>query len=173
MSNQLPKSWIFLFLAVIGLLIGLYVTSPQPSEKIPVEQLPETSRAITFDDMLSNGNDAIYIENQTAEQTQVVIGYVVLSRPGYVVIYDDHGGIPGEKIGVSEHMEEGGEHMFMRVDEPFVDGEIYYAMLWHDNGDGIYRESTDMQVVDSTDSVVLMTFEAIAGVEPEIEPIHP
>jgi len=173
MNNQIPKSWILLFLAVVGILVGLYLTSPDPVVTGESDALPETSRAITFEGMLLTGGNAIYLENQTAEQTQVLIGYVVLSAAGYVVVYDDNDGVPGEVVGVSDLLEDGGEHILMRVDEPLQDGEIYYAMLFHDDGDGLFRALSDTQAIDSTDSVILMTFEATIDAAPEVEAVMP
>lgn len=173
MNNQVPKSWVFLFLAVTAVLIGIYFTTPTPTEPDASESLPETSRTTTFEEMLEHGENAIYLEDQTAGQTEVVVGYVVLSSPGYVVIYGDEEGVPGEEIGSSALLEEGGEHISLRVDDVLVDGDVYYAMLWHDDGDGLFRDSRDTQVNDSADSVILMTFEASANTEPESGAVMP
>jgi hypothetical protein len=123
--------------------------------------------------MLELGDDAIYVENQTGGSTFVLAGFAVLSKPGFIVIYDDQSGVPGSFVGKSMLLPTGGEHVIVPVDEPLVDGQVYYAMLYHDDGDGQFREDEDTQVIDSADSVVLMTFLASSQASPEVGSVNP
>lgn len=174
MNNQIPKSWIFLFLAVGAVLVGLYLTTPEPQSSTSQEsEALEPTRAQTFETMLEVGEDAIYLENQTSGETQVQVGYVILSEPGFVVIYNDQAGIPGEVIGVSQFLQEGGEHLLVRVDELLENAGVYYAALHHDNGDKRFDLARDVLVNDTNDSVVLMTFLAQEDAVPEDGPVMP
>lgn len=177
MNQQVPKLWIFVFLAVVATLVGIYVTSPKPQtipvDTDPLDELPESDRAMTFEQMLVTGKNAIYLENQASGSAEVTIGFVVLSDPGYVVIFDNNDGVPGEIIGYSALLQKGGEHIVMRADTPLEEDALYFAMLYHDNGDGYFSAVTDTQVLDTENSVVLMTFIAQEGVVPEAEPVTP
>ena len=76
-------------------------------------------------------------------------------------------------IGESSLLESGGEHLVVPVDEPLVQDQVYYAMLYHDDGNGRFREDEDAQAVDSQQSVILMSFLASSEFDPESGPVVP
>jgi hypothetical protein len=175
MQQNVPKSWIFVFLAVIAAIIGLMLTS-EPTEPVveeEVEEVREVTRSATFNNMLATGDDAIYLENQPAGEEEVDVGYVVLSQPGYVVIAADDDGVPGKRIGTSRWMNDGGEHVTVELTQALEHDKVYYAVVHHDNGDQVFNVATDPAATDMEDSVVLMTFLALNGAEPETEPVMP
>lgn len=176
MQEKLPKSWIIVFIAVMAAVIGFALTS-QPDEPIQPEEAKETtmepSRAATFEGMLETGSDAIYLDNQTAGQSEVIVGYVVLSQPGFVVIAADNDGVPGERVGTSRWMDNGGEHVSIGLDQALELDQVYYAVVHHDNGDGAFNVTTDPAATDAEDSVVLMTFLAWEDAVPEPSPVMP
>jgi hypothetical protein len=176
MQNQVPKSWILLFIAVFVVILAIYLTGPQSPQNGSVgysEAIETSDRSTTFDQMLLVGDDAIYLENQTADASVVIVGYVLLSRAGYVVIYSDNDGVPGEVIGYSVLLEDGGEHVSIELNQPLVNDQVYYAVLYHDNNDQQFSAITDLQTTDSEESVVLMTFTAQANLFPETGAISP
>ncbi|MDG1949389.1 MAG: hypothetical protein P8J32_01040 [bacterium] len=175
MQQNVPKSWIFIFLAVIAAITGLILTT-EPTEEVveePTEEVMEATRSTTFTNMLATGEDAIYLENQPADTQSVDVGYVVLSQPGYVVIAADNDGVPGERIGTSRWMDDGGEHVTVDLTQTLLHDNVYYAVVHHDNGDGTFNVSTDPAATDTLDSVVLMTFIALDGAAPENKPVMP
>ncbi|MBI4592245.1 hypothetical protein HY733_02245 [Candidatus Uhrbacteria bacterium] len=174
MRQTIPKLWIFFFLVVLGIVAAILVTSPAaPSSNTAQLIEPEPTRYATFEQMLERGDDAIYVENQPSGQTFVQAGFVVLSKPGYIVIFDDRSGVPGSVIGESELWETGGEHLVVSIDEPLSDGQVYYAVLYHDDGNNRFRLDEDSQALDAQQSVVLMTFLANTDSKPETKPIEP
>ncbi|TAL49683.1 hypothetical protein EPN81_05055 [Patescibacteria group bacterium] len=174
MQQAVPKLWIFFFLIIVILVVAIFVSGPPaPSSGSNESSVPEPTRYATFEEMLDLGGNAIYVENQKSGSTSVLVGFVVLSAPGYVVIYNDNSGVPGSVIGESVLFQTGGEHLTISLNEPLVENQVYYAMLYHDDGDGRFRADTDVQVVDSEQSVVLMTFLASLEAEPEPGPIEP
>lgn len=175
MQQNVPKSWIFVFLAVMAAIIGLMFTS-EPAEPVleeEQEEVMEATRSSTFNNMLAMGDDAIYVENQPAGTGEVTIGYIVLSQPGYVIIAADDEGVPGKRIGTSRWMNDGGEHVTVELTELLAHDQVYYAVVHHDNGDEVFNVATDPAATDSEDSVVLMTFLALNGAEPESKPVMP
>ncbi len=170
-----PKSWIFFFVAVVLIIFGIYFTQPEAPSQTPTveESTAEQTRGTTFQGMLGRGGDAIYVEDQMVGTLMVQVGFVVLSVPGFVVIYDDAAGVPGSVIGSSELLQDGGEHLVVNVDDSLVDEQVYYAMLYHDDGDGVFDVERDAQATDFEDSVVLMSFLASENAQPESEAVSP
>ena len=168
MPQSVPKLWIFFFVIVAVLVGAILTTGPStPAFTQTQTNAPEPTRSTTFEEMLGRGGNAIYLENQTTGSTTVLVGFAVLSKPGFIVVYDDNGGVPGSIIGASSLLESGGEYLVVGVEEPLVEGRVYYAMLYHDDGDERFRVQEDTQVVDSEQSVILMNFIATTQAEPE------
>lgn len=159
---------------VLGLVVAILASGPSvPISTQTQSRAPEPTRYATFEEMLVRGDNAIYVENQTAGSTSVLVGFAVLSKPGFIIVYDDNGGVPGTVVGESALFESGGEHFVVLLDEPLAEDQVYYAMLYHDDGDGRFRAEIDTQVVDSEQSVILMNFIATAQAQPESGPVQP
>ncbi|NQV89572.1 MAG: hypothetical protein HQ488_04590 [Parcubacteria group bacterium] len=178
MTNQVPKLWIFFFIIIAGLIVGFALSSPAVQEQEEVVDFQENVemtgvREQTFGAMLDGGGNAIYLENQLSGTTGVQVGFAVLARPGFVVIFDDDDGVPGKVIGASDYLQNGGEHLTVALQTFLIDGAVYYAVLYHDNGDLVFDENADSQALDSTDSVVLMTFLSTYEAQPEVGAITP
>lgn len=175
MEQNIPKSWIFIFLMITALVITILLVGPEKpfSEQKQIPLAMEPSRSATFESMREAADNAIYVENQKTGSDSVQIGFVVLSRPGYVVIFNDQDGVPGSVIGQSDLLESGGEHFFVPMSESLQEGEVYYAMLYHDDGDKRFRLDKDAQVIDTQHSVILMNFVASEESEPESGSVIP
>ncbi|MEK7619903.1 MAG: hypothetical protein AAB413_01545 [Patescibacteria group bacterium] len=174
MQQAVPKLWIFFFVIIAVLIVAILASGPQaPITESLESTVPDPTRSATFEGMLDFGGNAIYVDNQPTGATSVVVGFAVLSAPGFVVVYNDGGGVPGSVIGESSLLESGGEHLVVPVDEPLVQDQVYYAMLYHDDGNGRFREDEDAQAVDSQQSVILMSFLASSEFDPESGPVVP
>jgi hypothetical protein len=170
----IPKSWILFFLAVIAIVVAILLTQPEEPVTSPSpDPTEDVTRGSTFSEMLERGGNAIYVEDQLTDSSTVQVGFVVLSAPGFVVIYDDADGVPDSVIGFSGRLAEGGEHVVVSVDAPLEHDRVYYAMLYHDDGDGAFQEETDSQATDSEDSVILMSFSARKEATPESGAVSP
>lgn len=168
MSHNFPKLWIFFFLITLVLVVTIIATAPSTPEVIETQtEAPEPTRYATYEEMLERGDDAVYIENQQSGLESVLVGFVVLAKPGFVVIYNDNGGIPGSIIGKSDILSSSGENVVIPIDESLVDDQVYYAIMYHDDGDGYFGAEEDTQAVDSQQSVVLMTF--LATLQSQLE----
>jgi len=174
MQQTLPKLWIFVFLAVGAIIVAILLTGPSaPTETQTDEIAMDSPRSATFDQMLEKGGNAIYVENQLSDQSMVRVGFAVLSEPGYVVVFDDNEGVPGSVIGNSVLLEAGGEHFVVPVNKPLEEDQVYYALLYHDNGDGEFSLAVDTQALDFEESVILMNFIATPDSEPELNAVMP
>lgn len=82
--------------------------------------------------------------------SQVAVDFVQLERGGYVVVREDKGGVMGEILGVSRLVEAGRTEGFsVPLSRPLRDGEMMYAALYADDGDGVFNTSKDSPVLDS------------------------
>lgn len=124
-----------------------------------------TPRQETFGQMLLVGDNAIFVDDQPSGATEVFVGFAILKNGGYVEIYADDEGHPGQAIGRSELLLDGGaEHFTVTVDEPLVDHKIYYAMLINEDG---------TPVTDADGNVILMSFAAREDAIPETGVVLP
>ncbi len=124
-----------------------------------------TPRQQTFQGMLAGGTSAIYVEDQAAGSTTVAVGFAVMKDAGFVAVYDSEKGHPGNEIGRSALLPAGGgEHLTVTTSAPLAGGEIYYAILLDADG---------KEIADADDNVMLMSFAARSGAEPETEAVQP
>lgn len=137
-------------------------------------QMEPTPRQQTFQEMMLVGTDAVYVDDQPSGAMEVLVGFAVMKDAGFVVVHADDDGVPGAAIGTSALLPAGGgEHVTVTLQEALEDGEIYYAVLYRDDGDGGFDATEDRQVTDASNNVILMTFAASTDAEPEFGPISP
>lgn len=116
---------------------------------------------MNYEQMIEQGENALLIENQQNDTSDVTVREVTLSVPGYVVLFDDDQGVPGSIIGYSLLLQSGVHEDVQISLETFLQKEmVYYAILYHDDGDNTFSQDKDTQVIDSTQSIVLMNFVA-------------
>lgn len=117
--------------------------------------------------------NAIYVAEQDPSKA-VSVALVRLEKPGFVVIHEDDGGAPGAILGASELLPAGETEspapiLLSRLTN---DGEIIYAMLHVDNGDGKFDTANDKPALDSVDGapmIMIVPVSKDATEEPELE----
>lgn len=94
--------------------------------------------------MLAEEN-AVMVSDQRPGTT--VSGMVVLAAPGYLVIHADNSGKPGAVLGSSALLRAGeNANVKVALSRASRDGEVLYAMLHTDDGDGAFSASSDALV---------------------------
>jgi hypothetical protein len=152
---------------IATVVAAIVLTSPWKARygSGPSETSEPSPRVQTFESMLLVGNNAIYVDDQRSGSSTVYVGFAVLKDRGYVEIRSDDGGLPGDAIGRSALLPPGGgEHFEVALNRPLVDGEVYYAMLLHEDG---------LPVTDAEGNVMLMSFTAREDAEPETGVVLP
>jgi hypothetical protein len=79
----------------------------------------------------------------------IIIESVTLTRPGYIIIHTFGQQGIGPIVGVSPVQNGGttvGVPIYLRNATRY--GELYYAALYHDNGNGVFSFSDDIPVID-------------------------
>ncbi|MCH7640959.1 hypothetical protein IID22_02005 [Patescibacteria group bacterium] len=129
-----------------------------------------TTTAPATEEVMLVGKDAVAVTDYSAGRT-VTVSMVVLSKPGYVVVHMDTDGKPGAVIGNSKYLASGeSSNVVVTLSRASTGGEVLYAMLHTDDGDGTYAfPGDDLPTKDEDGNVVLMKFTVGAEDEGAIE----
>lgn len=115
-------------------------------------------RGITNDSSgLIISNNAIYVAEQALGRS-VSVSLTRLEKSGFVVIHEDADGAPDKILGVSGLLPVGETEnpKTITLSRVMRDGEIIYAMLHIDNGDGKFDAADDKPALDSVDGAPMM-----------------
>ena len=93
----------------------------------------------------------------------VYISTVQLAKPGFVVIEKDNNGTPGAIIG-SQYFGTGINPGKVTLTTPTVDGSIYYAVLYADDGDKKFDAKKDAPLKDSSGNIIMKLFHVSTNV---------
>ncbi len=111
------------------------------------------------------GNNAIYVAEQAPSRT-VLVAVVLFAKPGFVAIHEDNADAPGKILGASGVLSAGETKNTapIALSRATKDGEKLYAMLYGDNGDGVFDTAKDKPLIDSaTSQPVMMIFSISVG----------
>lgn len=152
---------------IIGVIIGggsvwswfgQSALAPEVKEEAPLEVTEESiiGKTNTFINQELSKNAAIHVSNQPSGNS-VVIDKVTLEEGGWVVIHEGTEGSIGNALGAVRL--DAGEHQ-VKVDllRATVEGVIYRAVLYRDNGDRQFNLDSDFPVIDSTGGPVVTMF---------------
>lgn len=96
------------------------------------------------------GRSAIYVAGQIPSKF-IWVAIVRLEKPGFVVIHEDVGGVPGKILGSSVLLGVGETSNVdpINISRQTEDDETLFAMLHFDNGDGVFNPADDKPVLDA------------------------
>lgn len=140
-----------LIVGIIVIVIGAIVLFVRPTQ---VEEDQTGSPASGF----LVGSNAIYVADQQPGDI-VSISMAVLQTSGYVVIHEDKDGVLGAILGSSKVLTQGqSTDVNISLSRISQDGEILYAMLHVDDGDGVFDLTQDEPVKNDQGNIILMAF---------------
>lgn len=101
----------------------------------------------------------------------VTVGSVELEKPGFAVVYADKAGAFGEVVGNSLALPAGGpQRVQINLSRPMREGEVFYAALHTEDGDGVFDAEKDAPIFDAiTGSPMYMIF-TVENNSPEFAP---
>jgi hypothetical protein len=153
--------WVVTAIVIIALIVvGIMVFSKkgtvttEPVTETPVPENTSASNRIVMTDQYP-GN-VVYASS------------VQLANPGFVVIQKDANGKPGAVIG-SAYAKAGVTPVKVTLTQPMVDGGLYYASLYSDNGDMKFDAKTDTVITGVDSKAIMKPFRASASVNAEIK----
>jgi len=151
------KGIIFFIVIILVIVAGFLLFNTFLKENV-IEQ--EIKEEVMVDDEITlplvvpeqAGGDEIFIER------------VDLPDVGYLVIHMEKDGKPGEIIGVSDLLPAGiRENFLIKVDEEVVEGDMLFAMIHTDDGDGIFDVSLDVPFIDDNGDIILVEFVIVSA----------
>jgi len=104
---------------------------------------------------LRTGENAIFVPDQNLGNN-VILGFVDIVNGGYVVIHEMVNGEPGTIIGASALLSRGvSGGISVALSRESTEGEEFIAMLYNDNGDGVFNAADDMPVFEKGSTVFM------------------
>ena len=164
--QTLPKTWIFFFIIIVILVIGAWLEAGLPSshKKIALSKASSNTAELTYprheDFKLGGSGSSIELTDQIFQAKFVFVKAVTFASPGFVTLYSDDHGMPGAEIGVSGLIHGAKEGLMIPTSIQLQTGQIYYAMMRKDDGDGIFDENKDVPISDEKSTVILVNFVA-------------
>ncbi|MFA6404560.1 MAG: hypothetical protein WCW03_00955 [Candidatus Paceibacterota bacterium] len=153
--------WVVTVIVIIALIIiGIFVfggkkteapvTTETPNTEIPTQPV---NRIIMSDQF---PGDVVYISSVQAE------------NPSWVVVQKDDAGKPGKVIGKTIFAV-GINPGKVTLTEPTLDGATYYAVMYKDDGNGLFDITKDTTVKDKNGSVIMKIFRATTSADSEVK----
>jgi hypothetical protein len=156
------KILIILALLAIGVAVSAMVQNGKSEDADRGQQVPDSSSGT----MLA-GSNAIYVKEQKIG-SEAFISFVVLEKPGYVVVHEIAEGKPGKILGMSALLPQGqSKNVTVTLTDALVDGASYAAMPHLDNGDSVFDEVSDTPAKNNSDTVMM---EFRASTNPQDQP---
>ncbi len=147
--------WVVGLLVVLGL--GYYLIKGRTPAPATTEVTTEETAVVPEEKNL------VVVSDYTVGKT-VTVARVLLENPGYVIIHEDNQGNPGAIIGTSALLPAGESlDVVVNLIRASKDGEVLYAMLHTDDGDGKFNATVDVPLTDSSGNPVTMNYTVEKG----------
>lgn len=142
---------------VLMFIIGFFIARNRNTQEVATEQ--ETDNSLFEDSGLSERKNEILLSDFSQGEI-ITVEYVLLENSGYVAIHEQVNGKPGKVIGVSELLESGeSENVKVPLDRESEKGEILFAFLHHDDGDGEFSfPGPDTPVTGEYKNIIMSMF---------------
>lgn len=138
------KDYTVTIIVVVGLflltMMIIVATTPYPQQKPMAKVMPKSASTAP---MAYSGRIHIEAIDQSVAG-QVAVLSAALKENGYVVVHKEENGKPGRIIGMSKMLVPGlYSNRTVSLTEGVAPGEVLYAMLHVDNGDGVFFAEND------------------------------
>lgn len=149
--------WMVTVIVIIALVVfGYYifkgnnVTAPTSTDSIESTESDKnaTNRVVISDQFPGN---IVYLSS------------VQLDKPGFVVIKKDNKGVPGDIIGY-QYFDKGINPGKVTLTKSTIEGGLYYATLYSDNGDKKFDEIKDLPIKNASGNEIMKTFRATSSI---------
>ncbi len=99
--------------------------------------------------------DVVFAQATAGEE--FLTANATIQSPGYVIIYDNNEGTPGEVIGQSEYLSAGESgDIMVDVNKVLDEDEYIYAMLYSDDGDQVFDSVNDAPIMSKAGEPIMM-----------------
>lgn len=151
------KSIVIFTIIILILIIGFFVFNAVLKKNVIDEDF-----LIPTDEAVPNENVFELFVPEQAGGDNVFIESAMFLDGGYVVLHTEDGGAPGAVIGASELLPAGiTENFLFDIDEEVVEGDVLFAMLHTDDGDGVFNSLLDVPVMNSAGAPIVVKFNIV------------
>jgi len=161
--NQGIKAWqwvVTVIVIIILIVLGYYMFKGGATSPVSNEGTDGTMSTSTTTG--SNELNRVVVTDQYPGNI-VYISSAQLAAPGWVVIHKDNNGTPGAVIG-SAYFDKGINAGKITLTEKTVDGGLYYAVIYSDDGDMKFDATKDLSLKDSQGNTVMRPFRVTSNV---------
>jgi hypothetical protein len=160
------KTWQWVVTAVVIIvliIIGIWVFGGKGSST-------STEQGMTSTEDNSNTPGALnrIVMSDQYPGNVVYLNSAQFANPGWIVIQADNAGTPGKILGET-YFDSGINPGKITLSSPMVDGSIYYAVMYSDNGDKKFDVTTDKPLTDANGNIIMKVFHASASVSSQIK----
>jgi hypothetical protein len=154
-SNGVNRKAFVIFMIIVSVIVGVAIFFRGGREE---SVSPGDSAGLVI------GANAIYVAEQAPSRT-LVVAVVRLANPGFVVVHEDAASTPGGILGVSELLTTGEtkDLTLIPLSRMTQDGEMLYAMIHLDDGDGIFDALKDKSALDPIGTLPVMMIVTISA----------
>lgn len=164
---MISRLYLWIGLAAIGVFaVAIFFVNsksqktPPSTSQPPPKISPSPASANKFNYQIpAVSKNGIKAYNQFPEKT-VFVSEVLLEKPSYIVIFrSDTQGNPGQRLGYGGVFKAGRyPNITMMLNEETKAGDTLLAVLYIDNGDGLYKENEELPVKDEKGNQVMAKF---------------
>ena len=152
--------WVVTVVVIIALIIiGIFVFG---NKKVEAPVAGEETTTPT-----TQTANSIVMSNQFPGNV-VYISSVQPANAGWVAIHKDNAGQPGTVIGYAS-VAAGTSPVKVTLSQPTIDGGVYYAVMYSDDGDGRFDVTKDQPLKDASGNVIMRLFHASSTANAEIK----
>ena len=143
------------FMVIVVVLGVIFAKRRNDDSHVATEQKEEQT---LFREGLAERKNEILITD-FSKGDRITVDYVLLELPGYVVVHDEVEGKPGNVIGSSSILFGGeAEDIGIGLKRETIPGEILFAILHKDNGDGEFNFPGDEPATDMNRNIIMSMF---------------
>ncbi|NTV31349.1 hypothetical protein HGA91_05240 [candidate division WWE3 bacterium] len=137
-------------------LVDVVPTPTIAPSNVPIQTITEQPAVLAEQSGLPN---SLSIDYETPGNA-VVIDRVSLAQNGFVAIFTDDNGTPGQDIGHSDLLAGSQEQVVVYVNQSLTPGTKLWALVIGDDGDGAYGyPGTDLILTDVDNAAIQVLFE--------------
>lgn len=164
LNGPMNRKALVMFVIVIAIIVGVVLFFSGGREEIGS---PRDSAGLII------GTNAIYVAEQAPSRT-LAVAVVRLEKAGFVAVHEDAAGAPGGILGVSGILPAGETNNLASI--PLVrltrDGETLYAMLYLDDGDGVFDAVKDKPALDPAYALPVMMIITVSAEATEPDAVN-